>query len=133
MSDLVVKRIGIAIVEQDGRYLIGTRGPDGPLAGYDEFPGGKCLPGETPEACAIRECHEETGLTIKVDRLLLTCTHTYPHATVELHFFRCHPADVTLVCDGHQGFRWVAGSELSDLHFPEANAAVLPLLSGESA
>jgi len=31
---------------------------------YYTFPGGKIEPGETPEEAAIRETHEETGLTI---------------------------------------------------------------------
>ena len=53
-----IKRIGIAVVEHAGRYLVGIRGPDVPLAGYAEFPGGKCLPNESPEDCAVRECRD---------------------------------------------------------------------------
>ena len=66
-----IKRIGIAVVEQAGHYLVGLRGPDVPLAGYAEFPGGKCLPNESPEDGAVRECREESGLLVTVDRLLL--------------------------------------------------------------
>ena len=36
-------RVGIAVVEHANQYLVGVRGPIGPLAGYDEFPGGKCI------------------------------------------------------------------------------------------
>ncbi len=122
------KRIGIAIVEHDGCYLVGTRGPDSPLPGYAEFPGGKCELGETAEACAIRETQEETGLPVEVGRLMLRREYTYPHATVDLHFFLCHPLDVAAIRESHQGFRWVPAGELSSLKFPEANEPVIQLL-----
>mgnify|MGYP003348160976 CR=1 FL=1 len=128
MTSSAVKRIGIAIVEHSGRYLVGTRGPDGPLAGYAEFPGGKCLPDEEPAACAMRECFEETGLTIAVERLLLRREFAYPHARVDLHFFLCHPADPNTVEAQHQGFRWVPVTELRSMQFPEANEPVVDLL-----
>ena len=123
--------IGIAVVEHAGCYLIGTRGPDGPLFGYAEFPGGKCLPDESPEACAVRECLEETHLAITVDRLLLRQEHTYPHATVDLHFYLCHPTEVVSVRDVHDGFRWIPAIELPRLKLPEANAPVVQLLCRE--
>jgi len=129
MNASLPKRIGIAVVEHAGRYLVGTRGPDGPLAGYAEFPGGKCLADETPEACSIRECQEETQLAIVVDRLLLRREHTYPHAIVDLHFFLCHPLNEESVCDEHCGFRWVSGNELPRLTFPEANAPLVEMLA----
>ncbi|HUG19005.1 MAG TPA: NUDIX domain-containing protein, partial [Planctomycetaceae bacterium] len=55
-------RVGIAIVEHQGRYLVGTRPADADLPGKLEFPGGKCEEGESPEHAATRECLEETGL-----------------------------------------------------------------------
>ncbi len=122
------KRIGIAVVEYQGRYLIGTRGPDGPLPGYAEFPGGKCLPDEAAADCAIRECLEESHLPVTVERLLLRREYTYPHATVDLHFFLCHPADINSVRGSHNGFQWIERSELPTLKLPEANAPVLDLL-----
>ena len=91
MAD-VVKRVAVAVVEQGGRYLVGTRKPGEVLAGQAEFPGGKCLPDEDFAACAVRECREETGLDVVTLRLLYTCRHTYAHGTLDLEFWLCRPA-----------------------------------------
>ncbi len=127
------KRIGIAVVEHAGHYLVGLRGPDVPLAGYTEFPGGKCLPHESPEDCAVRECREESGLLVTVDRLLLRCEHSYPHATVDLHFVLCRPSETTSVSDEHRGFRWVPREQIASLKFPEANEPLIKMLAGTSS
>ena len=121
-------RIGIAVVEHDGRFLVGIRGADGPLPGYAEFPGGKCQPGESPAECAIRECHEETGLRVDVTQPLLAREYEYPHGRVELHFFLCAPAQVSDLTATHAGFRWVAAAELPSLKFPPANDEVIARL-----
>jgi 8-oxo-dGTP diphosphatase len=128
MTELA-KCIGIAVVSQSGRYLVGIRGPNVPLAGYAEFPGGKCLADESPEICAVRECLEETGITVTVERLLLRREYAYPHATVDLHFLLCHPSDETSIRDEHLGFRWVHPDELAKLRFPEANEPLIKMLT----
>lgn len=122
------KRIGIAVVEHAGCYLVGTRGPDSPLAGYAEFPGGKCRPDESAEACAVRECQEEAHLAVVVERLLLRREYSYPHATVDLHFFLCHPASVASVSEDQNGYRWIPANQLPQLNLPAANAPVVEML-----
>ncbi|MFO0919210.1 MAG: NUDIX domain-containing protein [Planctomycetaceae bacterium] len=124
----MAKSIGIAIVETGARYLVGIRGPDGPLPGYAEFPGGKCEPGEDPGDCAVRECREETGLAVRVERLLRRERFVYPHGEVDLHFFLCTPIDHRAVLPDHQGYTWRAREELSQLKFPEANRPVIEFL-----
>lgn len=124
-----IKRIGIAVVECAGRYLVGIRGPDVLLAGYAEFPGGKCLEGESPEDCAVRECHEESELLVTVDRLLLRREHSYPHATVDLYFVLCRPSTAASVSDEHRGFRWIPREQLASLKFPEANEPLILMLT----
>ena len=123
------KQIGIAVVEHAGRYLVGVRGPDVPLAGFAEFPGGKCLTDESPFDCAVRECLEETGLVVIPERLLQHREFEYPHGVVSLHFVLCHPANQSDVHDQHQQFRWQSAKDLKNLKFPEANADVIDLLS----
>jgi mutator protein MutT len=120
--------IGVALVEQNECYLVGIRDNDGPLPGYAEFPGGKCRPGESPEHCALRECREETGLDVMPVKLLLNRQFSYPHGTVDLHFWLCKPADVEKVADEHHRFGWVSAAELPALQFPEANESVIELL-----
>lgn len=120
--------IGIAVVERNGCYLVGIRDNDGPLPGYAEFPGGKCRPGESPEHCALRECREETGLDVISVELLLNRRFTYPHGTVDLHFWLCKPADEEKVAEEHHRFRWIPAAELVALQFLEANEPVIAML-----
>jgi len=102
-----------------------------PLAGYSEFPGGKCDPEEPPSVCAVRECFEETGLTVAPVRQLATIPWSYPHGDVELHFWECRclgiaqhgPPPVPA-----KPFRWLSRQQLSLELFPPANAAVLDQL-----
>ena len=53
-----------AIVDVDGRVLIGQRPPGKALAGLWEFPGGKVEAGERPEMALIRELGEELGIEL---------------------------------------------------------------------
>ena|GEM_PF-1115758 len=119
------KQIGIAVVEYGGRYLIGIRGAGVPLAGYAEFPGGKCLAGESATACAVRECLEESGLAVIADKLLQRTEFEYPHGRVDLHFILCHPAKSEDIRERHNQFGWVPAEKLKSLKFPEANASIV--------
>ncbi|MFT4558277.1 MAG: (deoxy)nucleoside triphosphate pyrophosphohydrolase [Planctomycetales bacterium] len=133
MTDRTAKQIGIAIVEFDGHYVVGTRQAGQALAGFSEFPGGKCQPGEVPEDCAARECLEETGLVVIPVRLLERTEHDYAHAAVELHFWLCRVDGVSdetreTIPPLTNEFQWKSVDELSDLTFPEANTGILNLL-----
>ncbi|TDD60134.1 (deoxy)nucleoside triphosphate pyrophosphohydrolase [Actinomadura rubrisoli] len=63
--DLVV--VGAAIIS-DGRLLSAQRAEPPHLAGGWELPGGKVDPGESDEDALVRECHEELGIKIRLDR-----------------------------------------------------------------
>jgi 8-oxo-dGTP diphosphatase len=119
-------QIAIAIVEEQGRFLVGLREPGTALAGYWEFPGGKVQSGEPVEAAAIRECLEETGLRVQVTGEYPGTCYDYEHADVELHFFAC--AVTGRRSELPPRFRWVPRLELARYQFPPANAALLERL-----
>ncbi len=132
----VATPVSIALVAHNGCYLVGRRGPDAPLAGYFEFPGGKCHPGESPAACVVRECLEETGLAIEVIRLRREVFHTYSYGSVHLHFFDCRLLTRDRVGSDHtQPFRefdWVPMTQLAEINFPEPNRQLVDELLAEA-
>jgi 8-oxo-dGTP diphosphatase len=128
-----VQRVAIAVVEQSGCYLVGTRKSGDVLAGLAEFPGGKCLPGEDASACGIRECREETGVKVVAVRRLFVCRHAYDHGMLDLEFWLCRPEVAQDVAKPvANGFKWVSAQALKSLHFPAANWPVLELLTAGS-
>jgi len=130
MNSRKTNRIGIAVVEFQRQFLIGIRDADTPLAGFHEFPGGKCQTEEAADACAVRECREETGLEVIALKELLYQEHSYEHADVKLYFWLCRPVagSEDLTDRDLQGFHWFPAERLSELRFPEANARLIELL-----
>ncbi len=117
--------VGIGLIRRGETYLVRRRPAGTVYAGYWEFPGGKCEPGESPAQTAVRECLEETGLAVVVDRLRRVIEHRYPHGHVRLHFFDCVPLDPGAEPAAGSGCRWVQTAELGALRFPEANEPIL--------
>ncbi len=121
-----VQKIGVAIIEKDGSYLLGIRQAGTSLAGKAEFPGGKCNIGESIKDCLIRESLEETGLNIMPVEEFYHCKFSYVHAEVDLHFWICRLLKKEQETpDSHF---WVTSSELKKYSFPEANLPVIEKL-----
>ena len=57
------------VVEQDGKIVLGKRGHE-PMLGAWSFPSGFVDAGEVVEAAAVREVLEETGVEVRLERLL---------------------------------------------------------------
>jgi mutator protein MutT len=122
--------VGIGLIRRGDAFLVRQR-PEGTVyAGYWEFPGGKCAPGESPAQATARECFEETGLHVVVGALRRVITHHYPHGFVELFFYDCATEEPAAEPAEGSGFRWVPAARLGSLRFPEANQAVLAELAG---
>jgi 8-oxo-dGTP diphosphatase len=121
--------VGIALVSRRGCYLVRQRRPGSAMAGYWEFPGGKCEAGETPAEATARECREEIGLEVVVGRLRREVEHRYPHDWVRLSYYDCVTSVPDAEPDPSTGFRWVRADALVGLRFPEANEPVLKELA----
>lgn len=120
-------RVAAAVVERDGRFLLTRRLVGTHLAGYWEFPGGKCHEGEALGACLQREIREELDAAIEVGREILSTSHAYPERVVELHFLECVlTAPIRPVLG--QEILWVGCKDLPDLRLPPADAELVELL-----
>jgi mutator protein MutT len=119
--------VGIGIIEDGGRVLICRRHDDGAdaFAGYWEFPGGKCEPGESPSECVRREVLEELGVEVTPVMELSVIEHRYPTVHVRLHPFVCRLERGEPRAMSAAEWRWVRSSELAAYRFPEANGGLL--------
>lgn len=121
-----MKDCGVAVVRNaSGRILISRRRDDDSFGGYWEFPGGGLEPGETLEACAIREVLEELGVIVSAERLLRVIENPYPGKALRLTFFLCrHVSGEPRAIECAEA-RWVRAKELNEYSFPPANQAVI--------
>jgi 8-oxo-dGTP diphosphatase len=84
-----VLRVAAAVlIRDDGNVLLAQRLPGTPYPGYWEFPGGKLEAGESAHDALLRELHEELGISVTRAVPWLVQRYSYPHAHVELNFFR---------------------------------------------
>ena len=120
--------VAAALIFRQGKLLITQRHAHVHLGGLWEFPGGKREPGESWEACVIREIREELGVDMIVDSLFETIVHVYAEKTVHLQFFTgtlLHGEPQPLGC---AACRWISQAELDQFAFPAADAQLLEKL-----
>jgi 8-oxo-dGTP diphosphatase len=89
LSERPIVPVAVAVLQRpDGRVLLAQRLAGTPYPGYWEFPGGKLEVCESPREALTRELHEELGIDVVRAAPWLTQRYLYPHANVELAFFR---------------------------------------------
>lgn len=94
-----------------------------------EFVGGKVERGETKEAALIRECQEELGITLAIERWVMDVVHPYPDITVKLTLFVATIEHGVLQLLEHQAMQWVRPSELVEYDFCPADAEMIAMLT----
>ena len=120
--------IAAALIQRDGKYLIGQRPEHKPQGGYWEFAGGKLKPGETQRQALVRECREELDVLVQPNKLVLTTEYQYPDRRVTLYFWDTVLVKGTPRALAHQKLAWAAPEELEQYSFCPANEEILTVL-----
>src|SRR3954447_17419 len=111
-----------AIIEREGRILVGQRTAKQSHPLKWEFPGGKVERGESPEQALARELEEELGIRYAAGEEVARYEYRYPgKSAIELIFvgvksFEGEPANLIF-----QDLRWHPKSQLRELDFVEGD------------
>lgn len=119
-----------ALVDADGRVLVAKRPEGKPMAGLWEFPGGKLLPGETPEACLVRELEEELGVLTEPPCLapLTFASHAYESFHLLMPLYVCRVWKGEMAPREGQAVRWLRPRQMRELPMPPADPPLIPFL-----
>lgn len=119
-----------ALIDVDGRVLIGKRPAGKSLAGLWEFPGGKVESGETPEACLIRELDEELGIQVTHACLapFVFASHAYGATHLLMPLYLCRRWEGFVSAREHEALAWVKPNKLADYPMPPADAPLVAWL-----
>jgi len=102
-------RVQVAVgvlIRPDGCFLLTTRPEGKDYAGYWEFPGGKLEQGETVAQALSRELSEELGIEVTQCHAWQSECIDYPHALVQLHFYKVLAWQGELQMREGQQFAW---------------------------
>lgn len=122
--------VAAALVDVDGRVLIAQRPPGKSLAGLWEFPGGKVMTGERPEAALIRELDEELGIAVAEACLapLTFASHSYAEFHLLMPVYVCRRWQGFVAAREGQALKWVRPRDLRDHPMPPADIPLIPPL-----
>lgn len=94
------------LIRPDGMFLLTSRPPGKAYCGYWEFPGGKLEVGEDVQQALRRELHEELGILIELVEPWMVTLVDYPHALVNLNFYRVFSWTGNLQMREGQSYSW---------------------------
>ena len=90
-----------------------------------EIPGGKLEPGETPEACIVREIREELTTEIKAEKILGVVDYDYPNFHLTMHCILCTIVSGELKLLEHEAAKWLTKETLRSVNWLPADELIL--------
>ncbi|MEI7028246.1 (deoxy)nucleoside triphosphate pyrophosphohydrolase [Paenibacillus sp. y28] len=114
--------VAAAVIENiDGAILIARRKPGKAQEGLWEFPGGKIEPGESHEACLIRELMEEMNIAIRPYTYLGVNDHRYDSVHIRLFAYKAVYMHGNLMLKDHDASVWVQARDLLQYNLAPAD------------
>lgn len=129
MDNLNIKKAVVevvaALIWDHNKFMICQRPADKARGLLWEFAGGKVESGETKEQALIRECREELGIGISVEREFMDVVHQYSDIVVHLTVFHAIIAQGVPQKLEHNDIRWITTEEISKYEFCPADVEIL--------
>jgi 8-oxo-dGTP diphosphatase len=122
--------IAAGIIIRGERVLVTRRAKGQKLEGKWEFPGGKLEPGESPQACIVRELDEELGVSVEAGPVLTSAIYSYPGGVINLIAVEVRAACEDLRLTVHDAAEWVTTAELMKLELAPADIPIAEHICG---
>ena len=111
--------------QTDKKEIFATQRGYGDYKDGWEIPGGKLEPGETPEACIVREIREELATEIKAERILGVVDYDYPKFHLTMHCILCTIVSGELKLLEHEAAKWLTKETLRSVDWLPADQLIL--------
>jgi 8-oxo-dGTP diphosphatase len=107
----------VAIIQNEGKYLIARRKMSGVVGGKWEFPGGKIKSCESPQEGLRRELREELNVDALVGEFFDEHIHRYKTGIFKIFAYMASCLNYKFNLSEHDEIRWVSASEMEQFRF----------------
>lgn len=119
------------------KQLFATQRGYGEYKDWWEIPGGKLEPGETPEACIVREIREELATEVRAEKEIGIVEYDYPTFHLTMHCILCSIVSGKLQLLEHENATWLTAETLRSVEWLPADELILDkvaqLLQGKNS
>lgn len=124
-----MKSASVAIIENEGKFLIAKRKLGGVVGGKWEFPGGKIEKDESPQDCLKRELKEELDVETTILDFFDEHVHRYKNGIFRILAYNVDCASVDFRLCEHDEVRWVSIQEMVGYDFVGNDKPIIKKLS----